>query len=100
MSHRLTVLMEYSAWAIKHGAALLLMLLAASGIGGLALRRLRFHSRIEGLVFTIATGLGLSALGLFALGLVGLLNRPVIWGLTLGSALISLWRIARSAKEY
>jgi len=100
MSHRITLLTEYLIWAVKHGVAWMLLLLSAAGVGSLALGKLRFHSLVERLVFTLTLGLGLSALALFALGLAGLLSRPVIWSLTLAGAIVGLWRLIHSGKEH
>jgi hypothetical protein len=63
------------------------MLLAAAGLGHLFLRNHQFDSFVERLVFTLALGLGLWALLIYALGILGLLYVPVIYSLTIAAGL-------------
>lgn len=90
--------MEYVAWALTHLALLGLMLLSAAGIGQALLRRHRFDSTVERLVFVTAIGLGSMAVIIFMLGLVGLMNRSVIIAITILSALFTIITLARSVK--
>lgn len=79
----------YLTWSFAHLSCLLLMLLCAFGSGNVLLKRWRFDSLAERLVFTTALGLGLCATVLFVVGLFGLIYRPVIWGLTVTGAIIT-----------
>lgn len=90
--------MEYVAWALTHLALLGLMLLSAAGIGQALLRSHRFDSTVERLVFVTALGLGSMAVIIFVLGLVGLMNRSVIIGITILAALFAIITLARSVK--
>jgi hypothetical protein len=78
---------ELIVWVIVHLGAWGMMLLAAAGFGHLFLRKYQFDSLLEKLVFTLSLGLGLSALLIFALGLLGLLYVNVIFTLTVAGAL-------------
>src|SRR5437667_5864233 len=49
---------EYIKWTVTHLGAWLLMLLCAAGMGNLFLRKCRFRTLTERLVFTVAAGLG------------------------------------------
>lgn len=89
---------EYLTWFAIHLGALGLMLLAAGGLGSVFLRKHSFHSALERLVFTITLGLGLWALLIFALGLLGLLYRGVILGMTAASALGTVLYLIRSSR--
>lgn len=88
--------MDYLLWAIVHFGSLALVLTTAAGVGHLALRRQRFHSRLEGAVFTLMCGLGLCALAIFCLGLAGLLYRPVLLGLTLLGTAVTIFYFVRA----
>jgi hypothetical protein len=74
---------EYIVWIAVHLGVLWLMLLAAAGLGHAFLRKHEFDSLSERLVFTLAVGLGLASLLIFALGLVGLLYPSVLLALTI-----------------
>src|SRR6185369_5692068 len=87
---------EYISWAVTHLGAWCLILLAAYGVGRILLRRFQFDSLAERAAFTLTLGLGSWALLLFALGLVGLLYRAVILGLTIAGALAALAQLAGS----
>ena len=78
---------ELFVWIATHLGALALMVLAATGLGQLLLRRHKFDSSVEQLVFTIALGLGTAASVIFGLGLAGLLYRKVLVALTIATAL-------------
>lgn len=77
-------------WTITHVGGWLLILLTAGGLGHLILRRVRFHSGVERIVFTLAVGLGGCALFLFLLTLVGLLASWFILALTICGAVATL----------
>ncbi|MEK6282010.1 MAG: hypothetical protein AABN95_16775 [Acidobacteriota bacterium] len=91
---------EYVLWAIIHLGAWLLMLLASFGAGNLFLRKLKFQSLIERLVFTVTLGLGLCSLALFVMGLIGILYPTVILVLTLLGALATVLHLLYSQKRY
>src|SRR5438034_11329346 len=88
------------AWVAIHLFTLGLMVLAAAGVGRLLLRRFTFASISERLVFTIATGMGAWALLIFALGLLHLLYKEILWGLTLIGALGALLQFAPALKRW
>jgi len=90
--------MEYVAWAIVHLGLWGLILLAAAGIGRLLLRRHIFDSTVEQVVFTLALGLGTSAVIIFLLGLTRLMYSGVFIGLTIPWALYTLVSLAREFK--
>jgi len=71
------------------------MLLSAFGAGGVFLHKYHFHTLMERLVFTLALGMGVWALALFALGLCGALYSGVIWGLTIVSASATVFYLIR-----
>ncbi|HVS80583.1 MAG TPA: glycosyltransferase family 39 protein [Pyrinomonadaceae bacterium] len=83
-------MINYLVWAIAHLGAWALMLLCAAGLGNLFLRKYRFQNLAERLVFTTAIGLGLCALVLFILGLLGMLYQSVIWVLTVSGAVATV----------
>jgi hypothetical protein len=68
------------------------MLLCATGLGGLFLRRCPFDGFVERLTFTIALGLGLCSILLFFLALLGILYQSLIWVLTLSGAIAVVLR--------
>jgi dolichyl-phosphate-mannose-protein mannosyltransferase len=86
---------EYLVWAVVHLGSWLLMLLASAGAGHLFLRKYQFDSRVERLVFTLALGLGLTSLLIFGLGIIGLLYREILLGLTLAGALGTVVHLLR-----
>lgn len=86
-------MVNYLPWSIAHLGALALMLLCAAGLGDLLLRKLRFHSLVERFVFTTALGLGLCALMLFLLGLLGILYQSFILILTWAGAMATVFRV-------
>ena len=88
-----------TCWAIIHLAALALMLLCAASVGHLFLRRCPFESLVERLVFTLALGLGLCALLLFILGLLGILYRSLIWVLTVAGAMALVLNFINSTRR-
>ena len=90
---------EYIKWTVTHLGAWLLMLLCAAGMGNLFVRRCRFRTLTERMVFTIAAGLGFCALLLFLLGLIGVLYRPVIWILTLLGATAAILSFVHSNRR-
>src|SRR3979409_1087076 len=75
--------MKYIAWTVLHLGLWGLMLVSAAGIGRGLLRRHSFASAVERVVFTIALGLGSVALIVFLLGLLGLMYRWLLVGLTI-----------------
>jgi hypothetical protein len=75
------------------------MLLASTGAGDLCLRRFHFRSGLERFVFTLALGLGLCALALFALGCFAGLRRSVIWSLTVAGAAGAFLRFGREFRS-
>src|SRR5256885_5103516 len=79
-------MVDYLRWAIIHLGALGLMLLCAASLGNLFLRKHRFQNLAERLVFITALGLGLCAVVLFILGLLGILYQSVIRVLTVAGA--------------
>jgi hypothetical protein len=88
---------ELIVWIILHLGCWSLMLLVATGLGHIFLRKYQFDSFVERLVFTLSLGLGLSALVIFTLGILGLLYVGVIFSLTAAGALgtviyLFLWR--------
>lgn len=86
---------QLAVWIVLHLGAWALMLLCAAGLGELFLRKHQFASGIERLVFTLALGLGLSALFIFGLGLARLLYPQIILGLTLAGALGTIVHFSR-----
>ena len=88
-------MIEHSVWVITHLAGLSLILFTAWGLGNLCVRRVRFHSAAERWVFTTALGLGLCGLALFWLGLLGLLYRGIILGLTVAWGLMTGLQVVR-----
>ena len=90
-------MVHYASWTLIHLAAWAAILLAGAGVGHLFLRRQRFDSFVERWVFSVALGLGLFALALFILGLIGALRRGVILALT-GIALTGL--LVHSARSF
>jgi hypothetical protein len=74
---------EYIFEVFSHLFFLSSILSSAFGAGYLFLRRQSFHSLIEKTIFSIVLGLGLWALFLFFLGLLGLLYKTSILILTL-----------------
>lgn len=83
-------MIDYLVWAIVHLGAWVLMLLCAAGMGSLFLHNNRFQNLAERIVFTTAIGLGLCALVLFILGLLGILYQSVIWILTVLGAMATV----------
>jgi hypothetical protein len=57
------------------------VLLAATAIGGRALRVDFTRAALEDFLFSVGLGLGMVSLGTLALGLLGLLNRWLFWAL-------------------
>src|SRR2546428_6403163 len=90
--------MEYIAWALIHFSLWALILLAAAGLGCVLLRRHKFDSSIERVVFTLALGLGISAVIIFLLGLARLMYSGVFIAITIPWALFTLVRLAREFK--
>ncbi|HKQ73206.1 MAG TPA: hypothetical protein VJ810_05720 [Blastocatellia bacterium] len=88
----------YLRWALSHLFVWAVMMLAAGGLGAAALRRYRFHSRLERMVFSLALGLGLCSTIIFCLGLAGLIYRQVIWPITLIAALGTLVALAKRGR--
>jgi len=74
------------------------MLSAAYAVGSLSLGKIRFYSRTEKTIFSIALGMGLCAMLLFVLGLLGALYRPLILALTFSGALLTLFMILRDSR--
>ena len=92
-------MIDYLLWTIIHLGALGLMLLCAAGLGNLFLRKHPFHNLVERLVFITALGMGLCALVLFILGLLGLLYQSVIWVLTVAGALATVLGVLYSNRR-
>src|SRR5262245_24558660 len=86
---------KYIAWSVSHLGLWSLMLLSAFGAGSVFLRKDRFHSLAERLVFTLALGMGLWALTLFVLGLCGGLYVGVIWGLTVVASVATVFYLVK-----
>ncbi|MEP7274245.1 MAG: hypothetical protein ABI882_22310, partial [Acidobacteriota bacterium] len=82
-------------WIVAHVAGLGLILAVAYTLADVFLRPLPFASLLERAVMTTATGLGLCALALLALAVLGLLSRPVILTATCLAALVPSWRFVR-----
>jgi 4-amino-4-deoxy-L-arabinose transferase-like glycosyltransferase len=77
------------------------ILLAGTGLGRLVLRPLRLDERgIFGLWLAAASGLGLLAVAVLLIGLVGLLNLVVWLPLLIGLAGIGLWAIVTSLRAH
>jgi hypothetical protein len=89
-------MVEYIKEALELLILLCLIVLTAGVTGYLLIRKQRFYSYIEKTVFSIALGLGLWALLFFAMGLLGLLYRDLIWFLTLAGAFGATLYIIRS----
>jgi len=85
----------YLKWTLTHLSVWMVMMLAAGGLGALALRRYRFHSRMEHVVFAVALGLGIWSTIVFCLGMAGLIYKQVIWPITSIAALGTLVALAR-----
>jgi hypothetical protein len=92
--------MEYIVWFSVHLGLWGLMLLAAASLGHLFLRKYEFDSRVERSVFTLSLGLGLSALLIFTLGIVGLIYKELLFGLTIAGASIGIAGWVRSRKRW
>jgi hypothetical protein len=90
--------MKYIAWTVVHLGLWGLMLVSAAGIGRVLLRRHSFASAVERVVFTIALGLGSVALIVFLLGLLGLMYRWLLVGLTIPWALLTVMNMTRELK--
>src|SRR6266496_3500790 len=84
---------DYVTWSITHLGALALILISAAGMGNLFARKFRFHNLVERLVFTVTLGLGLCAIVLFILGLLGILYKSLVWILTVAGSTATLWAI-------
>jgi hypothetical protein len=89
------VVFVYLKWILSHLFVWAVIMLAAGGLGAAALRRHRFRSRIEHVVFALALGLGLWSTIIFCLGLAGLIYSQVIWSITLIAALGTLIALVR-----
>lgn len=87
-------MMDYIAWVGSHLATLGLIVLASMFVGRILLRRFSFQSTSERVVFTTSTGLGAWALLIFALGLMHLLYKEIIWSLTIAGALGAILQLA------
>jgi len=94
----LATLYKYIVWGISHVGLWSLMLLSAFGAGSVLLRKCHFHTLLERIVFTLALGMGLWALALFVLGLCGALYGGVIWGLTIASALATVFYLIQKER--
>jgi len=93
-------MIDYIVWIILHLGAWSLMLMASAGVGHLFLHKVSFQSSTERFVFTETLGLGLCALVLFAMGLLGVLYQIVIVVLTILGALAMLLHLFYSGKHY
>jgi hypothetical protein len=89
------VVFVYLKWMLSHLFVWAVMMLAAGCLGAAALRRHRFHSRVEHVVFALTLGLGLWSTIIFCLGLAGLIYWQVIWSITLIAALGTLIALVR-----
>src|SRR5262245_35987751 len=89
------VVFVYLKWILSHLFVWAVIMLAAGGLGAAALRRHRFRSLIEHVVFALALGLGLWSTIIFCLGLAGLIYSQVIWSITLIAALGTLIALVR-----
>jgi hypothetical protein len=72
------------------------MLLSAGAAGYFCLRKVQFHSALEKLVFSVSLGLGLCALFLFLLALMGWLHKVLILILTIICSVSAIIQIVRS----
>jgi hypothetical protein len=72
------------------------MLLSAGAVGHFCLRKAKFHSLLEKLVFSVAVGLGVCALFLFLLALIGWLHNVLILILTFVCSAGAIMQILRS----
>lgn len=88
-------MIEFVSWLGLRLGALGLILICAGGLGHVLLRRYQFSSLVERLVFTLALGLGVSALLIFVLGLAGLLYPKLLLFLTAAGALLTLAQLIR-----
>jgi hypothetical protein len=82
-------------WVVAHLGSLFIILWVAYMVGDLWLSRLPFKSFLERAVMTAATGLGVCSLILLALGVTGLLSRPIVLGLTGTATLAGIWRFGK-----
>lgn len=87
---------EYIFEIFSHLFFLSSILLSAFGTGYVLLRNRNFHSFLEKILFSIVLGLGLWALFLFFLGLLGLLYKILILILTLASTTAVIIFVLRS----
>jgi 4-amino-4-deoxy-L-arabinose transferase-like glycosyltransferase len=71
-------MIEAVGWIVRHVILLGAMLVAAGGVGALALRRRQFASFLEFAVFCVAVGFGIWSTALFGLGVIGGLYASVI----------------------
>lgn len=86
---------EYVFEIFSHLFFLSSILLSAFGTGYVLLRNQNFHSFLEKILFSIVLGLGLWALFLFFLGLLGLLYKTLILILTFAFTIAfaaTIWR--------
>jgi len=81
-------------WVAKHCGSLMLLLMAAHGIGSVVVRGVSFSSRLERSIFAVATGAGLGSTVLLLLGFAGVLSPTLLRGLALVAAGVSGVRIA------
>lgn len=89
----------YLLWSAKHFFLLGLMLAAAGSLGWWQVRRLPALTAWEKAALGLALGFGSFSFGLFGLGILGGLYRPLIWGMTIGLALHGLWIAARKMRR-
>lgn len=79
-------LADLAVWAV--------LLLVAAALGHRLVGRLKYHSPVEALIFATGVGLGIVSLVVLGLGLVGGLNRWLVYGL----ALVACVALLRSIK--
>jgi hypothetical protein len=81
---------------LSHLFFLTLILLSAGAAGYFFLRKILFHTLFEKLIFSVALGLGVCALFLFLLTLMGLLHKALILVLTIIGSISAGIQIFRS----
>jgi len=91
-------LFHCTLWLIEHLVAWIAILVASAWLGHRFLQGIDFNSIVERTVFTLAVGLGAWALMFFGLGLVGLLYRGLIIGLTVAADVLAIAYVVRGRK--
>lgn len=87
-------MLQFSVFVISHYAALLVLLFLSYGAGRELTRRVEYRSELDRFVVCSGLGLGVLALLLFFVGLLGALSRPVV-GTGLALLALASWRVWR-----